>query len=284
MKFSSLIFSLLLFLINPALAQKDLPTQGINENSFILGIVDKIQSAELGENRVLNIYLPEGYSSDSAITYPVIYLLDGSANEDFIHIGGLVQFLTMIKAMPASIVVGIANIDRRRDFTFPTGIAEDKKDYPTTGSSAKFIAFIEKELQPFVERKYKTNNSKTIIGQSLGGLLATEILLKEPSLFNNYIIVSPSLWWNNESLLSDAPKLLENQSANAIKVYISVGTEGKQMEDDAKKLAEILETFGKKNLNISFLSLPNESHLTILHNSVYKGFEILYPKKITEVK
>ena len=284
MKFSSLIFSLLLFLINPALAQKDLPTQGINENSFILGIVDKIQSAELGENRVLNIYLPEGYSSDSAITYPVIYLLDGSANEDFIHIGGLVQFLTMIKAMPASIVVGIANIDRRRDFTFPTGIAEDKKDYPTTGSSAKFIAFIEKELQPFVERKYKTNNSKTIIGQSLGGLLATEILLKEPGLFNNYIIVSPSLWWNNESLLSDAPKLLENQSANAIKVYISVGTEGKQMEDDAKKLAEILETFGKKNLNISFLSLPNESHLTILHNSVYKGFEILYPKKITEVK
>ena len=283
MKFSSLIFSLLLFLINPALAQKDLPTQGVNENSFILGIVDKIQSAELGENRVLNIYLPEGYSSDSAITYPVIYLLDGSANEDFIHIGGLVQFLTMIKAMPASIVVGIANIDRRRDFTFPTGIAEDKKDYPTTGSSAKFIAFIEKELQPFVERKYKTNNSKTIIGQSLGGLLATEILLKEPGLFNNYIIVSPSLWWNNESLLSDAPKLLENQSANAIKVYISVGTEGKQMEDDAKKLAEILETFGKKNLNISFLSLPNESHLTILHNSVYKGFEILYPKKITEV-
>ena len=284
MKFSSLIFSLLLFLINPALAQKDLPTQGINENSFILGIVDKIQSAELGENRVLNIYLPEGYSSDSAITYPVIYLLDGSANEDFIHIGGLVQFLTMIKAMPASIVVGIANIDRRRDFTFPTGIAEDKKDYPTTGSSAKFIAFIEKELQPFVERKYKTNNSKTIIGQSLGGLLATEILLKESGLFNNYIIVSPSLWWNNESLLSDAPKLLENQSANAIKVYISVGTEGKQMEDDAKKLAEILETFGKKNLNISFLSLPNESHLTILHNSVYKGFEILYPKKVEEVK
>ena len=284
MKFFSFILLLLFFLINPTLAQKDLLIQGNNQNPFVLGTVDKIQSIELGENRILNIYLPEGYSSDSAITYPVIYLLDGSANEDFIHIVGLVQFLTMIKKMPASIVVGIANIDRRRDFTFPTGIAEDKKNYPTTGSSAKFIAFIEKELQPFVERKYKTNNSKTIIGQSLGGLLATEILLKEPGLFNNYIIVSPSLWWNNESLLSDAPKLLENQSANAIKVYISVGTEGKQMEDDAKKLAEILETFGKKNLNISFLSLPNESHLTILHNSVYKGFEILYPKKITEVK
>ena len=284
MKFFSFILLLLFFLINPTLAQKDLLIQGNNQNPFVLGTVDKIQSIELGENRILNIYLPEGYSSDSAITYPVIYLLDGSANEDFIHIVGLVQFLTMIKKMPASIVVGIANIDRRRDFTFPTGIAEDKKNYPTTGSSAKFIAFIEKELQPFVERKYKTNNSKTIIGQSLGGLLATEILLKEPCLFNNYIIVSPSLWWNNESLLLEAPELLKKQTGNAIKVYVSVGTEGKQMEGDAKKLAEILETFGKKNMSISFLFLPNESHLTILHNSVYKGFEILYPKKITEVK
>ncbi len=284
MKFFSFIFSLLLFLINPAFAQKDLPTRVINETPFILGIVDTIKSAELAENRVLNIYLPEGYSPDFAIAYPVVYLLDGSANEDFIHIAGLVQFLTMIKAMPASIVVGIANIDRRRDFTFPTDIAEDKKNYPSTGSSSKFIAFIEKELQPFVERKYKTNDSKTIIGQSLGGLLATEILLKEPGLFNNYIIVSPSLWWNNESLLKEAPELLKKQTGNAVKVYVSVGAEGKQMEDDAKKLAEILETFCKKNTSISFLSLPNESHLTILHNSVYKGFEILYPKKITEVK
>ena len=284
MKFFSFILLLLFFLINPTLAQKDLLIQGNNQNPFVLGTVDKIQSIELGENRILNIYLPEGYSSDSAITYPVIYLLDGSANEDFIHIVGLVQFLTMIKKMPASIVVGIANIDRRRDFTFPTGIAEDKKNYPTTGSSAKFIRFIEKELQPFVERKYKTNDSKTIIGQSLGGLLVTEILLKKQGLFNNYIIVSPSLWWNNESLLLEAPELLKKQTGNAIKVYVSVGTEGKQMEGDAKKLAEILETFGKKNMSISFLFLPNESHLTILHNSVYKGFEILYPKKITEVK
>ncbi len=189
MKVFSFILLLLFFLINPLLAQKDLSIQGNNQNPFVLGIIDTIKSAELGKNRILNIYLPEGYSPDSAIAYPVIYLLDGSANEDFIHIVGIVQFLTMIKTMPASIVVGIANIDRRKDFTFPTGIAEDKKNYPSTGSSAKFIAFIEKELQPFVERKYKTNNSKTIIGQSLGGLLATEILLKKQRLFNNYILL-----------------------------------------------------------------------------------------------
>lgn len=257
-----------------AFAQKPISTP------FILGIVNKIQSTELNETRTLNIYLPEGYSNDSAVTYPVIYLLDGSANEDFIHIVGVVQFLTMIEAMPKSIVVGIANVDRRRDFTFPTTIGQDKKDFPTTGSSAKFMSFIEKELQPFIDKNYKTNSSKTIIGQSLGGLFAAEVLLKKPLLFTNYIIVSPSLWWNNESLIADAPKLLASHADSNIHVYIAVGNEGKVMETDAKNLTNMLQSSGKKNLNVTFIPMPNETHLTILHNSVYAVLEILYRKNV----
>lgn len=247
------------------------------EQPFVLGKIEKIKSDVLSETRTLNIYLPEGYSPDSAKTYPVIYLLDGSANEDFIHITGLVQFLTMIEAMPKSIIIGIANIDRRRDFTFPTSVKEDLKDFPTTGKSANFISFIEKELQPYVQKRYKTNASKTIIGQSLGGLLATEVLLKKPQLFTTYMIISPSLWWNNESLLKDIPQYAENLSKAKATVYIAVGTEGKIMEEDAKKLAEVLK--GYPNLNVSFAPLADENHLTILHNSLYKGFGVLYPKK-----
>lgn len=247
------------------------------QQPFVLGQVEKISSEILKETRTLNIYLPEGYSADSAKTYPVIYLLDGSANEDFIHIVGLVQYLTMIETMPKSIVVGIANVDRKRDFTFPTTVKEDLKDFPTTGKSEKFISFIEKELQPFIQKKYKTNESKTIIGQSLGGLLATEILLKKPQLFTNYMIISPSLWWDNESLLTEAPKYLEKQTKPGLKVYLSVGAEGKVMEGDAKKLAEILKQ--KTNIKLDFLPLPDENHLTILHNGIYKGLGILYPKK-----
>ncbi|KIO78471.1 esterase [Pedobacter lusitanus] len=246
---------------------------------FELGITDEIQSAQLSEKRILNIYLPEGYHADIKTSYPVIYLLDGSANEDFVHIAGLVQFCTMIQAMPKSIVVGIANIDRRRDFTFPTSIQEDIKDFPTAGASEKFMAFIEKDLQPYMEKKYRTNASKTIIGQSLGGLFATEVLLKKPSLFNNYIIISPSLWWNNQSLLAAAPQLLKSLADQTIKAYVSVGTEGKIMENDAKKLAEILKGSADKNLQVTFNPMPAENHLTILHNSAYKAFEILNAKK-----
>ena len=145
-----LTFSLIILFINQS------PGQDTKKSPFILGEIDSIRSVTLKETRTLNIYLPEGYSPDSSKRYPVIYLLDGSADEDFIHIAGLMQFSTFpwINMLPESILVGIANIDRKRDFTFPTTIEADKKAFPTTGGSAKFIAFVEKELLPFINKKY----------------------------------------------------------------------------------------------------------------------------------
>lgn len=175
-----------------------------NGKPFVIGETIEIQSNILEENRILNIYLPEGYGkADSLMKYPVIYLLDGGADEDFIHVAGLVQFdnFSWVNRVPKSIVVGIANIDRKRDFTFPTAIASNKKSIPTAGGSEKFIAFIEKELQPYIRKRYRADTRRTLIGQSLGGLLATEILLRKPTLFDKYIIVSPSIWWDNGSLL-----------------------------------------------------------------------------------
>lgn len=270
-----LTFSVLLLLVAHSQGQE------LKKTPFILGEIDSIRSAELHETRVLNIYLPQDYSPDSATTYPVIYLLDGSADEDFIHIAGLMQFSNFpwVNILPPTILVGISNIDRKRDFTFPTRIEKDKKDYPTTGSSAKFIAFIEKELQPFIETHYKTNKSRTIIGQSLGGLLATEILFKKPNLFTNYIIVSPSLWWDTESLLSIHPVVVQPGFKQSTRVYIGVGKEGKIMEGDAKKLVELLKKKNSKNLQVSFGYFPDENHATILHLAVYRAFQSLKLKE-----
>ena len=246
------------------------------EKPFVLGVTEQIQSKELSEKRTLNIYLPDGYDTAKTTRYPVIYLLDGSADEDFVHIVGVVQFLTMIEAMPKTIVVGVANVDRRRDFTFPTTIDCDRRAYPTTGGSAKFVSFLEKELAPYIQNKYRTNDVKTIIGQSLGGLVATEVLLKYPTLFSQYIIVSPSLWWDAESLLHKAPLLLNVQKQTHATVYVSVGTEGKQMEGDAQELVTMLKAQG---YSVLYAPLPNEDHLTILHNAVYKALMMLNSKK-----
>lgn len=240
------------------------------EKIFPLGVVRQLHSTVLNEERTLNVYLPEGYHKDSS--YPVIYLLDGSADEDFIHVAGLVQFcnFSWVSILPKSIVVGIANVDRRRDFTFSTTIEKDKNDFPTTGGSAKFIGFIEKELQPYINQSFKTNGSNMLIGQSLGGLLATEVLLKKPDLFSQYVIVSPSLWWDNESLLKIKPAAISNKTA----VYIAVGKEGKIMEDDAKSLHELIKS-KLSNGTVQFEYISNKQHGNIFHQAVANAFEFL---------
>ena len=262
-----------------------------NSKPFILGQIDEIFSKELGENRILNIYLPDGYQKDEKNIYPVIYLLDGSADEDFIHVAGLIQFnnFSWINRVPKSIIVGIANIDRKRDFTYPTRIEKDLKRYPSSGKSDQFITFIEKELQPYINQKFRTNDSKMIIGQSLGGLLATEILFKKPSLFNQYIIISPSLWWDNGSLLNATSEIFQENFLQKTAVYIGVGKEGLApsdiphvMEVDANLLAEKIKGTKSKNVQVYFDYLPQEDHATITHQAVFNALRLLYPLKAAE--
>lgn len=254
---------------------------------FILGNVENLYSRVLGEARVLNIYLPDGYNPADTVRYPVIYLLDGSADEDFIHIVGLVQFCSFewVNQLPKSIVVGIANVDRKRDYTFPTSVQRDKSANPTSGHSDKFIRFLETELLPHIDNQYKISGPRTIIGESLGGLLATEILLKKTALFNSYIIVSPSLWWDNGSVFNLGSEIYTPSYNRPTDIYIGVGKEGltptetpRVMEVDANLLADKLSAGKNRYLNIRFDYLPEENHGTIMHQAVLNAFRLFNKK------
>lgn len=274
----TLLFSLCLYLWASA--------QEVKEKPIVLGNTVQLYSPQLGENRSLNIYLPDGYSDNDTAKYPVIYLLDGGVDEDFVHVVGLVQFNTFpwINRIPKSIVVGIVNTDRKRDMSFPTTIAKDKKQYPTTGGSGRFIAFLAEELQPYIKQHYRTTSSRTIIGESLGGLLATEILFKRPELFNRYIIISPSIWWDNGSLLKMDPKILDADYKKKTDIYIGVGKEGLTPGDephvqevDANLLADKIKAAKNKKVKVYFDYLPQEDHATVSHQAIFNAFRLLYP-------
>ena len=229
----------------------------------------EIFSEELGETRVVNVYLPYGFHKDSVVQYHVFYLLDGSIDEDFLHVVGLIQFTAFpwVNYIPPSIVVGIANVDRRRDFTFPSSIEKEKLDFPTTGGSDKFVKFLEKELIPIIERNYPVDTNRTIIGQSLGGLLAAEILSNRPSLFEKYILVSPSLWWSNRELLNDFPSVPSSKW-----IFLAVGQEGSEMVDDCTSFKEILQPWH----NVHFEYFEEADHGNILHLAVYKALQMIF--------
>lgn len=246
-------------------------------NPITLGETIELKSDILNENRILNIYLPPNYTTDANKTYPIIYLLDGSIDEDFIHIAGLVQFgsFSWINMLPESIIVGIANSDRKKDFTYPTTNKQDKTDLPTSGKSANFMQFLEKELQPYITTNYKTSGPTTLIGQSLGGLLATEILFKKPHLFDNYIIVSPSLWWDDESLLALQPANYSSKKS----IYIAVGKEGDVMERTAGALYDKINSQKKSNTTAFYSFFEKQNHGDALHLAVYDAFEKIFRKE-----
>lgn len=249
---------------------------------IVIGEKITIHSYILSEDRSLNIYLPPEYDENKNGKFPVVYLLDGGMDEDFIHITGLYQYNSFpwIKRVSPSIIIGILNKDRMRDMTSETKVTSLKKAYPFSGHSSKFMDFIQKELQPFVEKNYRTNKSKTIIGQSLAGLVATEILLKRPTLFNHYMIISPSLWWDDGSLLNIHSKILDSNFHQSTNVFIAVGKEGLTpgenphvMEVDANLLAEKISGSKSHFVKTCFDYLPFEDHATVFHQAIYDALK-----------
>ncbi|WP_299209359.1 alpha/beta hydrolase-fold protein [uncultured Dokdonia sp.] len=263
---------LFLSLYTFSIAQQNETIATLKTVPFTIGETRTFYSSELEENRTINVYLPLSYDKKKEASYPVIYLLDGSKDEDFIHIAGIVQFgnFPWIDMLPESIVIGISNVDRKRDFTYPTTNTKDKEDFPTTGGSAAFISFLEKELQSYVANTYRVTEERTLIGQSLGGLLATEILWKQPTLFSNYIIVSPSLWWDDNSLLPKERAPITSPT----KVYVAVGKEGPYMESAAFSLIGALKE--DRQITSSFTYFNGQDHSNILHKAVYEAFVNFY--------
>lgn len=253
----------------------------VHQKVMPFAVVEEIDSKALKETRVLNIYLPQGYDPDSSATYPTIYVLDGSAHEDFPHLAGLAQFMNMYGLLPPSIVVGVANNgkSRYRDFTHKTTDKDEIKKLPQGGGSAHFMDFVANEVQPLIKKNYKTNGHRTIIGQSLGGLMATEFLIKRPQLFQDYIIVSPSLWWSKQELLKSAPKFFKTHPQLKKKIFISLGKEPPIMHEVADRLVEAIKQANNKNINLFYQPILTENHATILHKAVYQGLELFYPKK-----
>ena len=91
-------------------------------------------------------------------------------------------------------------------------------------------------MKPFIDENFLSNGYTIIICQSMGGLLASEILLTRPHLFDEYIIVSPSLWWNDNSLVNSADSLLAIKIGVEKKVFVSLGNEHPIMHEVADHL------------------------------------------------
>jgi len=248
------------------------------------------------ENKVeyeLYVSMPGDYNKDAAKKYNVVYLLDADYSFPLAH--GIVHHLADRDELPQLILVSIAyagektphsyKMNRTRDYT-PFFVADGSEGYgeeyqKVSGGASKFKEFMKKELFPFIEKNYRVTAEKTIVGHSFGGLFGIWILLTEPSLFDNYIIVSPSLWYAGKQ----AMKLLDRSVKDVSTmnhVYFSIGAlenSGHKMVDDLKAFFKI---FNKADRNSFLYISENDDHNSIFPIALSKG--LLYTQNKNNAK
>lgn len=230
-----------------------------------------INSKKLNENRVINIWTPRDYEN-SLDSLPVLYMADGGLKEDFQHIANTLADLISQKKIKPIILVGIENTQRRRDLTSVTEIEKDKKIAPIVGGLENFKAFIKEELFIEINKRYKTRNKKSIIGESLAGLFVMEIFFSDPNMFDNYIALDPSLWWNNHKLINTANETLVKHNYSNKKLWFA-GSNAKDIYRYTNKLEKILNELNLKDLKWKYSNEPNETHQTIFRATKVKAIE-----------
>jgi predicted alpha/beta superfamily hydrolase len=235
-----------------------------------------VHSNILGEDRVIWVRTPHGYELGKDV-FPVLYLTDGDGHIN--EIGSTIDFLVDNGRMPPLIVVGIANTDRTRDLT-PTHSSDKdssgKEALPTSGGGDRFFDFIQSELMPAIDKRYRTAPYRIFAGHSLGGLMAIHILTSRPDMFQAYLAVSPSLWWDHQHTLHQAQDFFAAHDELDKTLFFSLGGEGPDMQDGFDQLNKALSARSPKGFHWDSARYSDETHSSTVLRAHYAGLRSIF--------
>lgn len=228
-----------------------------------------VKSKQVNEDRVINVWTPEGYKTNSK-PLPVLYMADGGIKEDFPHVATTLSQLIKEQKIKPLILVGIENTQRRRDLTGFTEVAEDKEIAPVVGGSEKFRSFIREELFPEIDKRYRTTTEKSILGESLSGLFVMETFFLAPEMFDNYIAFDPSFWWNNHYLVRTAKEHFVKFPRTKKRLWFA-SSDVAEISLYSKELVGVLKSENLKALKWNYSDEPKENHSTIFRAAKEKA-------------
>jgi predicted alpha/beta superfamily hydrolase len=276
-------FYLLLAALLCPLAAPAALAQTVQPWPYFVAEVIVIHSNILGEDRKLLIYNPDNVGGNILPAYPVLYLLE---ENDMPMVAGTVKYMSAYnEQLPAMLVVGIdGGGNRLRDLT-PTHSLYDnmgKLDadpnswLQPSGGGEKFLRFVREEVMPFIEKKYRTAPFRILAGHSVGGLTAIHALTAHPDMFNAYLAVSPSLWWDKGAYLASAVKHLPSGTDKKF-LFVADAPEAGPFPIYTKRFLDALGAHKGKGFQWTHAFYPNETHGSIAAKAYYDGLRFLYP-------
>jgi uncharacterized protein len=241
-----------------------------------LGFRDSIKSGSLKEFRRILIHVPENYSI-SGKSYPVLYRLDGDPDLLFETLSIVNRLALNEEIIPDMIVVAIENTNRTRDM-WPVNTKYNPA--PQKAGAAEFLDFIEKELIPYIESKYRTTEDRILCGQSLSGVFTIYAFLTKPELFNSYIASSGS-FPDCEKYFKDLyfKSFQQADDFKGQKLFITNGLKDELDPDGIENLAVIDFSNSAKailgnRVKLKYLTYENEGHVPF--QSLYDGLKFIY--------
>jgi uncharacterized protein len=277
----ALLFSFLLFTSSLVFAQSNSKR------------IDTIHSKILNGDRYLWVYIPASAKA-SAKRYPVVYVLDGEIFfDEAVNILNRLNKETRQAAPKEMIIVGIGNTWQRYKDYSPSHITSspwvDSHTASATGGGDRFISFIEKEVFPHINATCPSSSTRFLIGHSMGGLIAMNILLKHTELFSFYAAIDPSMWWDNEKLLKESKTILANKTFNSTSLFLGIAntmdknmTAEQMVKDTSANTALIRPSFtlldhinaGKQNkLRLEWNFYKDYHHMTVHQPAMYDALK-----------
>ncbi len=252
-----------------------------------IGETHTIASSILGEDRPYMVYLPDGCKAGGASApCPVLYILDGPSH--FHYGSGMLAHLASNAQIPEMMMVAVPNTaDRMHDLT-PTHTMLDYKGKEsamnaTSGGGEAFFDFLEKELIPDVETRYSPMPYRVFSGHSLGGLMALHGFIERPGLFQAWIAVDPSLWWDDLELVKRAERKLPENGEIRGKVFIGVADYSARgdgaivtMETAAERFEYAMRTSPSPRLHSMLKLYPGDDHGSVPFPSLYDGLLFVF--------
>ena len=237
------------------------------KSDFVIGDKISFESKILNERKTIVVIPPYNYKDRPDEKFPVVYVLD-PGNNLFATFGIVNYYSDMLKIMPRMIIVGIVSNDREKDY-----LPAPSKDYPTGGGADKFLRFINSELVTLIDSAYPANSERCIIGHSAGGLFAIYALENLPGLFNSFICIDPSLWYDDQSCIKVMPGFLKNNKNIKKSIFISLSNE---KEMGVFPFIEVLEKHAPEGLKWDYIHYKSETHNSLGFKSICAGFEMIY--------
>ena len=237
-----------------------------------------LKSKHNGQNYSINIFFPTDYKKEGR-RYPAVYVLDAEYN--FGCVAYIARRLIKNGDVPKILLIGVAYDTDYEDFyikRFRDSTPESRIHGRNSGGAEKFTQFIEKELIPFIDQKYRTiPGDRAIVGHSITGFFGCYVLFRHPGLFNRYVIVSPSLWFSDGIVFEYEEKFATNRSELEASVYLAVGAdESQRMKDGALRLNDTLLKREYSHLKFHFSLVEGENHRSLFPFAFTRGLRFIF--------